>query len=276
MAAVERAQVLVTVKAQPALSQKHLEVVCVAGVRLDRGSPEWIRLFPVAFRDLGQVVRFKKYQVMDVDVRRARSDIRPESYTPDMATASLADVVPTGPGRSWGRRWAYLQPLAGTWTMCELNRGQRSGAAVPSLAMIRPRVHDVEVVDTPGFSEAQRQLAQMAAEADLFGEAREPLEPPPFTVRYRYSCTDPSCTTHSQTCVDWEVGAAGRSWLRRAPREVVRQQLRAKFLDELCGPDRDTWFFVGNQHQHPQSYLVLGVYWPPREPSDGSEQLALL
>ncbi len=278
MALVSRAQILVTVKAQPALSQRHGEVVCVAGVRFDDGPPRWIRLFPVGFRDLEKVQRFRKYQLLDVDVRRARSDARPESYTPDMATASLGEVVPTGRDGLWRPRWELLRTLAGTRTMCELNRAQRqsAGHVVDSLAMIRPReVRDVRVIDTPGFSQAQQLLAQVAAEADLFGPAREPLEPPPFTVVYDYTCLDSNCTGHSQTCVDWEVGAAGRSWLRTSTRDEVRTQLRRKWLDELCGPDRDTWFFVGNQHQHPQSYLVLGVYWP-RSPVQGTtEQLEL-
>jgi hypothetical protein len=34
---------------------------------------------------------------------------------------------------------------------------------------------------------------------------------------------------------------------------------------------RDTAFFVGNQHQHPTAFMVLGVWWPPKQP----EQLAL-
>jgi hypothetical protein len=40
----------------------------------------------------------------------------------------------------------------------------------------------------------------------------------------------------------------------------------------LCAADRDTAFFIGNQHQHPGSFLVLGVWWPPRQP----EQLAIV
>jgi hypothetical protein len=47
--------------------------------------------------------------------------------------------------------------------------------------------------------------------------------------------------------------------------------MRKRWLDEVCAEDRDTAFFVGNMHQHPGSFLILGVWWPPRRP----EQLAL-
>ncbi|WP_416956726.1 hypothetical protein ACNKF0_06390 [Nocardioides sp. T5] len=274
----ERARVLVTVKAQPALSQKHGEVVCVAGIRLDGDRPEWIRLFPVPFRDLEKVVKFKKYQVMEVDIVRPRSDARPESHTPNMDSATLGEVVDTRPGGSWRRRWDILSGLADLHTMCELNRGQREGRPMPSLAMVRPaKVLDVEVDDTPDFSEAQKAMALMAAEADLFGEAREPLEAPPFTVRYRWQCLDDDCAgNHRQTCVDWEVGGAARRWLREHDHETVRRMLRDKWLGELCGPQRDTYFFVGNQHLHQQSYLILGVFWPPHDPGRLEPQLTLL
>jgi hypothetical protein len=277
MALREQARVLITVKAQPALSTKHGEVVCVAGVRLDRSEPEWIRLFPVAFRDLEKVVQFKKYQVLDVSIARPKSDQRPESFTPDMSTAVLGAVMDTGPRGSWGRRWEVLRPLADVVTMCELNRGQREGRAVASLAMVRPaEILGVEVIDTPDFTAAQRNLADAAAAADLFGEAREPLQPPPFTVRYHWRCLEPGCPTHNQTCVDWEVGGAARKWLRRGSRETVRGQLREKWQDQLGAAGRDTYFFVCNQHHYPQSYLILGVFWPPHDPGRHEEQLALI
>jgi hypothetical protein len=47
--------------------------------------------------------------------------------------------------------------------------------------------------------------------------------------------------------------------------------MKQRWVDEMCAPGRDTAFFVGDQHQHPGSFLVLGVWWPERRP----EQLAL-
>ena len=42
----ETAEVMITVKTYPNPSETYGETVCVAGVRLDRGAPEWIRLYP--------------------------------------------------------------------------------------------------------------------------------------------------------------------------------------------------------------------------------------
>jgi hypothetical protein len=38
---------------------------------------------------------------------------------------------------------------------------------------------------------------------------------------------------------------------------------RDRFLDEMCSPNRDTHFYVGNMHQHPADFLVLGLWSPP-------------
>lgn len=37
---------MITLKTYPNPSETYGETVCVAGVRLDRGRPEWIRLYP--------------------------------------------------------------------------------------------------------------------------------------------------------------------------------------------------------------------------------------
>jgi hypothetical protein len=57
-------RVLVTVKAYPSISTKYGEAVCVAGTRLDTPTPEWVRFFPVAYRDLPIRQRFQKYEVI--------------------------------------------------------------------------------------------------------------------------------------------------------------------------------------------------------------------
>ncbi len=94
------------------------------------------------------------------------------------------------------------------------------------------------------------------------------LELIPWRFKYHYECDDPACNTHTQSIVDWEIAATYR---RVRNRPHWRERLKARWLGDLCAPERDTAFFVGNQHQHPNAFLVLGVWWPDRRP----QQLAL-
>ena len=58
-----RVRLMVTVKAYPNISQRHGEVVCVAGIRTDQAQPAWVRLWPVQFRDLAFADRFEKVAI---------------------------------------------------------------------------------------------------------------------------------------------------------------------------------------------------------------------
>ena len=94
----EQMQVLVTVKAYPQPSRTYGETVRIAGVRTDTSEPTWIRLYPVAYRELAFADRFQKYQLMNLRVFRSASDQRPESYKEQC----LKPVDP--PGRARARR----------------------------------------------------------------------------------------------------------------------------------------------------------------------------
>jgi hypothetical protein len=256
-------RVLVTVKAYPGLSTRRGETVCVAGARVDTDVPEWVRLYPVAFRDLPTTEQFRKYQVVELRARKS-SDPRPESYAPNLTSLVLGDVVTTGSDRQWQARWRLIEPLVGATTTCALLRAQGEPGPRPSLGLVEPIVLGRTVEPNAAFDADKAELAKIAAAEDLFGVAKSVLEPAPFSV-YRYKCADESgCGGHRSTLIDWEAGEAARSWRSGGrPDEDVRRLLREKFLDELCAGNRDTYFFVGNQFWHPRGFLVLGVFGPP-------------
>ena len=68
---------------------------------------------------------------------------------------------------------------------------------------------------------------------------------------------------HAQTIVDWEAFAL---WRHVRTESNWRELMRRKFEEELWAADRDTVLFVGNMEQRPWNFLVLGVFWPPRDP----------
>jgi hypothetical protein len=84
---------IVTVKGYPAVSKRYGEAVCVAGVRTDTPSPEWVRLFRVQYRDLPFTQRFKKYQEITLEASQHGPDTRPETYRPNLDTLELGDVM---------------------------------------------------------------------------------------------------------------------------------------------------------------------------------------
>jgi len=160
-------------------------------------------------------------------------------------------------------------------SMCEVHHRQRRDKT--SLAVFRPaRVEDL-VIEHRDVEEDKRRMAQaFAAQGNLFGgldgaerqQQLQELEQIPYSFKYRYTCVEPECSGHAQSIIDWEIVQFYRQVRHRSD---WRERLRARWLGELCGVDKDTAFFVGNQHLHPRTFMILGVWWPPRRP----EQLAL-
>jgi hypothetical protein len=260
----EHVEVVVLVKAAPVLTRHLDETMCVAGVRVDTPVPEWIRLHPVPFRDLARDDRFAKYQQVAVDVRRPRADRRPESWVPDVDSMTPGPRIDSG--RAWADRRRLVEGLSEA-VMCDLIAANQagSGPGVPSLAVVRP-------VAPPTLEITERddeQLRTWRARAEaakgrvgLFDDPSEPkpdFEVVPWRFRYGYRCAKDGCGGHHQTIVDWEVVALWRN-VRHRPnwQDLMRQKFERELWD-----GRNSVLFVGNQEQHPISWLVLGVFWPP-------------
>ena len=65
---------------------------------------------------------------------------------------------------------------------------------------------------------------------------------------------------------DWELGIL---FLNESDRlgsdKAAAESVRNKFLNELCGEEKDTRFFMGTRYPY-NTWLVLGVFWPPKLP----------
>lgn len=268
-AVVEEISFLPLVKAYPALSKRYGEVSCVAGVRMTGpDAPSWIRLYPIPFRALDEGQQFQKYQPIKVRVEAHRGDARPETRRPDRdSIGPSGDLLSTR--RDWDARRRFVEPLM-VESMCELRSRQERDRT--SLGVFRPaEVKDLliepadiarEKTEIARAWAAQGSLLQTADRNEQSQQLRQ-LEQIPWSFKYHYRCTAASCGGHTQSIIDWEIAQLYRSVRRR---DDWQDRMRRKWLDQLCAADRDTAFFVGNQHQHPTAFLVLGVWWPPKRP----------
>jgi hypothetical protein len=270
----ERITVVVLVKAAPVLTSRLDETMCVAGARLDKHGAHWVRLHPVPFRDLDDDRKFAKYQALSVSVRRSRTDRRPESWSPIEGSIEIGESLGTENG--WALRRQLVDQLDER-TMCELGEANRSGSGpgTSSLAVVRPiepPTLKISIRDEDQLSEWRRRAQGAASRLSLFddpGERRPNFEVVPWRFLYSYKCRAPGCVGHEQTIVDWEALAL---WRRVRHRRDWQEQMRLKF-EETLWRRRDAVLFVGNQEQHPASFLVLGVFWPPAGPRQGTLEL---
>jgi hypothetical protein len=273
----ETARVLITVKTYPNPSAAYEETVCTAGVRLDRTDPEWIRLYPIRFRNVEHGVQFEKYELIDIGVAKHPNDPRPESFRPNQQSLEGRRRVQIAAGGSWPERREFLGDLIGEITTCDLiaaNRAVKMNEPAPSLGLIKPEVLTVTVRAGEPWKPNQLAKIEKASQPTLFGDALRPLEPMPYIVEYRYRCRTEGCGSHTQKVLDWELGQAGRRWRREYGDRRAIEMIRRKYEDEYCAPAVDLHFYIGNQHQRRESFSILGVWfakYPPENP-----QLSLL
>ena len=257
---------MVLVKAAPVLTSELRETMCVAAMLLGP-APEWIRLYPVPFRDLADDSKFRKYQEITVRAIRPSSDRRPESWTP--IHGSVRPGATLGPQHGWSTRRQRVAAL-GEHTMCDLLERNRSGSGpdTPSLAVVRAAAPPDLLItyrDQEQLDRWQQRADGIAAQQSLFDDPeaqRLDFDIVPWRFRYSYHCLAPACNGHKQTIVDWEAVALWRNVRHHSDWQDLMKQ---KFVDEMWAPDRDAVLYVGNMEQRPWNFLILCVFWPPRE-----------
>lgn len=261
----ETARVLVTVKASPQPSARYGDTVCVAGIRVDGGRADWIRLYPLPFRWMGVEQQFKKFDLIDVDVRRETKDSRPESYRPDVETIKVVRHLD-----NWKDRQPIMAKVPRTST-CALSAAASDHHDAPSLGMVTVEsLERVKVEPFIGWSSAQQQRIATAANLTplaLFGDlGKTPpeLKAPRFVVRYEYHCTADGCPGHVGQVLDWELTAL-QNRLHRDPDPLVKAAIEEKFHAQMFASGKQTSFFMGNFEDARKrgSFSVLGIYYPP-------------
>lgn len=247
-------KVLITVRTYPVPARKGVEVSCTAGITDDG---KWIRLFPMPYRLMDDANKFRKYDWVEVSLKKARNDTRPESFNPQIDEIEIIDSVPTK--NDWSERWSIVRPLVQP-SMCGIQR-KRDADGFPTLGIFKPTVSRliIEEAEEADWSQAQKEtLSQTSLFYDL---PDTPLEKIPFDFKYEFCCADPECRGHTMSCTDWEMGQSYRAWNRKYG-NGWEEKFREKYERDLV-QKCDLHFFVGNLHQHPGTWIVVGLFYPP-------------
>lgn len=252
-----RTKVFITALTYPHPSKKYGELICTAGIT---SAHEWVRLYPIDYRYRPNRQRFHKYQWIEVELLKHPEgrDKRKESREPVLETMKLlGDVIP--PGKDWYERRKIVDRMP-VHTIKELEADYSSHRV--SLGIVRPkRVIDLEIKRAHGKWKPNWQI--LYDQLRLFDPPKE-LRKIPYTFHYVFECED-SNRPHRSMIEDWELGVL---FLREAKRlgsdKAAAQSVRKKHLHQMCADSRDTRFFMGTRFPY-NTWLVLGVFWPPKE-----------
>jgi hypothetical protein len=252
----EQKRALIVVRTYPVPAKSGVEVSCTAAIT-DTG--EWLRLFPVPYRFLADDQRFAKYQSVDVTVSKAR-DPRPESYRLKQDAIKIVSG-PLSTANAWRARKDAIFPLRSHCLCCLINQRDQDG--YPTLGIFRPASISrlTATPEDPNWTEAD--LARLRQGHLFVKNPKTELEKIPFSFRYEFRCEHPDCTGHRLMCTDWEMGQSYRKW-KAEYGEQWEQKFRQRYEDEMISKN-DTHFFVGTLKRHPHVWIIVGLFYPPRQ-----------
>lgn len=254
---LETKRALIVVRTYPTPSKQGIEVSCTAAIT-DKG--EWLRLFPVPYRFLTPDKQFRKYQWVDVTVSKAAKDPRVESYKIENNSIEII-TDPLPPEHNWRARRQIIEPLIKP-SLCWLQR-ERNANQFPTLGIFKPKTIKRLIVEDlpPDWTEGELQILRQRT---LYGDVapKAELEKVPCKFSYEFVCDDAECKGHTLMCSDWEMGESWRKWKNQYGDEWMLK-FRQKFEAHMM-VDCDTHFYVGTVNKNPKSWIIVGLFYPPK------------
>lgn len=181
--------------------------MCTAGVMPDG---RWIRIHPVPFR-LKEYERFRKYTWIELDLKKHRTDKRPESYSPD-GDHKVIGCLDTD--NKWRNRKAFV--LKNVYYSYPALLDEVMSESMKSLAVLQPS----EILDFE-FEETDREWSDKWKRKWLQGDffhrinTDEIIKKVPYKFYYVFK-TENDDSTHRISITDWEVGALYWECMKRS------------------------------------------------------------
>lgn len=249
-------QILITVKAYPNPSKKYSETVCCAGV--DLSNNQLIRLYPIPYRDLDNEKKFKKYSVIEVDCWKAKDDKRPESFKVDPDSIKIIKHLDTK--KKWQKRKDVVLHTH-IKSMCQIYKDAKEEDL--SLGIIKPiKISFDWKKQSPSNAQAREACY---AQLSFFNKYKDAIEEIPYSFYYTFYCAeDKNCPGHKLLIIDWEIGQAYRSWRAQYKDEkILLNKIKQQWENIADENAKDVYLFVGNMQRFRQTFMILGVFFPP-------------
>ena len=175
-------------------------------------------------------------------------------------SASFQNHCP--PDNNWQARKERVFPLKSS-SLCELQQ-QQQAKGHPTLGFFKPQEVRLRIrpEDNPEWTPGQ--LERLNQQSFLENAPADKLEKIPYEFRYHFQCAASWCHGHNMKCIDWELGQSYRSWQREYGRGWMAK-FRNKYADEMIGFN-DLHFYVGTINQHPNSWIIIGLFYPRKSP----------
>jgi hypothetical protein len=268
---MERRKILIATKTYPSISRKYKETVCTAGILLDDDEKplQWIRIYPIRFRDLEFDRRYKRWSIISAEIEKDTKDYRLESYK--IKDSSIETIRFVDTKNYWAERKSFVLPF-------EFSSIAEIKSQGKSLGIIKP-ASITKYFSKKTDREWKPHQKTIRDQLDLFEPSVQLLEKIPYQFGYKFISTDG--TEHTYTTSDWEIAELYRkcrdSSLANSIEEKEQEALlkvKQKMEDEFLSK-KDLYFIVGNLKDHCNTFMIIGIFYPMKSKGDEQTQLSI-
>ena len=262
-------EILILAKTYPTLSKKYVELVCTAGINRDG---EWRRIYPIPFRQLSEIEKYKKFQWIEVDLARNYEDPRIESYrlSPQTSISIISEVIDTD--KSWQSRKNLIFEKTKIYENLAQIIDKANTKNELSLAIFKP-TEILDFIVTEDSKEWNKdKLNAIEAEKQqlkLFEEYKKEIKivkKLPIKCKYRFK--DKNGKEAILTVEDWEVGKLYWNCLKSKSHNEAINDVIKKYKDNFI-KNKDLYFFLGTTRQYhgwgKNPFVIIGVFYPPKQ-----------
>ena len=260
-------EILILVKTYPTFSKKYFELVCTAGIN-KKG--EWRRIYPIPFRDLPELEKYKKYQWVNVKIQKNTQDPRPESFKLKDQNIKILKEINTK--NNWQERKDVLFKNNKFYKDLEeiIDKAHNNKM---SLCIFKPdKILDfvLEETEREWGKEILQQIETENKQESLFPELKKEIGlVNKLPYKFYYEFKDIKGKKSKLMIEDWEIGQLYWNCLRRKnnEQEAINDVIK-KYKNEFLSK-KDIYLFLGTTKEFhirkaKNPYVIIGVFYPPK------------
>jgi len=263
-------KVLITVKTYPAISSKYDELVCTAGFREDG---TWVRIYPVQFRRKSYEEQYKKYDWIEIDLVKNKSDFRPESFRPYSHDSEIKILEHIDTKSNWEERRKFVLGKI-HYNLSVLIAESQNKSICTSLAVFKPsKILDFTIEEVEREWDKAK-LAKLEAErlqGKLFQQPENPFEVVrKLPYKFCYVFEDNQGKQSKLMIEDWEIGQLYWNCLARHEGNEVKavNDVKKKYFEDFA-KTKDLHLFLGTSQVHHyvshNPFMIIGTFHPKKE-----------
>jgi hypothetical protein len=265
-----KTRVLIAAKTYPTISGKYDELVCTAGF-LEDGS--WIRIYPIPFRKKSYNEQYSKYDWIEIDIVKNKSDFNPESYRPYSYDTEIKIVSRLDTKNFWAERKKIALNNVHT-NLATLIKEAHNQNICTSLAVFKPtKIIDFIAVEVERDWD-KKKIEQLKANRDqtnLFEHPEDPFEVvQKLPYKFSFIFEDDEGKQSKLMIEDWETGQLFWNCLAKheGNEKKAIEDVKYKYFEDFA-KTKDLHFFLGTTAVHHYAsknpFMIIGTFHPKIE-----------